>query len=808
MNRDQRQPPARGPQGRGAPSSNNNNGRKRGAGPFDEFESPSFWTTPVIVGSGFLLLTFCIAVIALVGAGIVFHEMPDISGVDTLTNKLRGVHAKHFRLYFQRNAVFGYNLTVTGTIFSQGGVVITNGPIPGSGYLINNKRSVQSAGAGAYDPTADEIALLRSEDPSRSARAIPPQYRPKPRYRGLNILDDSNITMAGGDIVGVGSIYANQIVQSFNATAAFINDTALQVGRAIGFLPNGSIGVGFADTPLAREPLVNEALNLATTQGNLLQLVRFNEDAFAFLYQSSAGGDVLARSGIIDPVTNRPTYTGSTQVLAPLTLTTFRACSFEAADGTGANTVAIVYLVPGTGLLAQVCDLSNANASACYSAPVLMQVDNSTVIQSIACQVHAADVGTNSPRRWISVAFTNTVAGFVFSQRFNASVSAVTPSDARTANRQIGLVTDLTNVSTSNDLANQPNGAIDIEYLMPGYIVVAWRTGTSLTEGRLEVEYINATALTMDLATRAPFSFVTPADNINANSWVFDMSPGVPSPSSGIAAIFTAFNIGESITGYLQTTFLQTPVSPATTFGPTPWVYVERSEFAPNVNSLFAFNSAGTLSVSAVCSSQAVITYSTASGYVEPQQALSVLASVKSNQTCIATQSCVALSTPAVLSLKSAYLLQTVWNSLARSAFDCAPGGFTPFFSAFTVLSDFDNVNSSVYLGVGVAGTYSISYAPLDVPRTASGIITGVFPEQGLVTYQSGGSINVCDANIQIDGLTCPFEAAAPVYACYDGSLSFSPYCTSGNVQAPAQLIGQLNPGPNGSWFLSIQAGL
>ena len=762
---------------------------------------------PVIIGVGALLVLIVYGALI----GVLWNEE------DTTDIRLSGIHVKNHRIFISRNVVAVYNLTTRGLSVLQGGQIIGSPTIPGSGYLIVNKRSV--SGNNHYigdldfeiiEEDADQYLVAHPEEhimKELSKRAIQ-TYRPESKYSGITFLDQSNITMNGGSIVNVANLYATNIFGSIrggvNETTAS-NLTTLDIGLFFGPLPNGSIALGYAPIPTAGTPLINQIYELKEDDVDELELVRFNEEDFAFVYSNGSLSPLYTIAGALDPVTNRATYTQPGKILnTGVASLQMRACSFEGPTGLGANVIAVVYQSNIDGnLYARVCDLSVPTAPVCGPSTNVSTgdaavngvyvVDGSPVLNDMTCLIHPDDeLVAPTTLRWVVISYTSGTGGWKMAIQLNADVTVALPGTIpRTPPVLVGIVNNLTDVSTSTDLANTGQNSIQVTAIpeVGGYFVVTWKTESELQAGKTEVDYIDTTGPVLVLTTRSPLEFLTVYQNAGDDDWVFRTTVGLRDATTGHNKIYIGYNIEYSNFGRLVMIELATPV-PSGTFATSPWFYQEVSEFASDLNALDGTNDASTLSVAAVCTDQVLVTYAGASTFLLPQSGITVLVNTATDQSCISLNSCVTVSSEALITNIFPYLLTTVWGSIAQSTFDCSDTGLTPFLSAVAIINGYNQYNSSLFIAPGLAGRVTVSYAPYDVPRQVTGIITGVYENITTATTQTGGSVNVCSFPYTIDGIACPFEAPAPVYACPGGYPTFSPYCTSSNARSPGPLVG------------------
>ena len=779
----------------------------------DEYGDPTpgtnyFWT--------FLaLLQWAILIFLLIGAIWFYVRLPQETHYDAI---LQGIHTKHHRLFIQRNMVSIYNHTIVGLAVLQGGLLIGSPTIPGSGLLIVNKRNA----VGQLVPL-DHLAEHVVEETEEHLYVHDPEgihktdmrkrgiqaYSPASLYSGINIRDQSNIAMNGGDILGVDNIVATSIsanVQS-QKNGSSAQAAEIQVGMAVGFQINGTLGLGFAPNPGSRAPIVEQEYYLDSDDEDSFTAVRFNEQKFATIYRNSTGGPLLAIVGTLD-ANNYATYQGGASSIlldAGVVGHDLQACSLEAEDGTGASTVLIVYKSAiDQDLYARVCDLSVPTAPVCGPSTnvstgdagvngVYVYAAANIALQSLTCLVHPTD-GATTTKRWFVVAWTDSVSGLEMAQQIDANVALPLPNTTVvTATRIVGIVDNLTDTSTSTDLANIGKGAIEVERLQGGNFVTAWRTGTFLTEGKYEIDYINVTALVLQLVSRSPTLFVNAYDNLADADWQFDISVSQREPyllGGEKQTIFVAYNVGPSSYGLLFFSTLAVPANVASPVGSSPWITSGRVQFSNDVNPLYtyAFPGSAGIFVEGVCANQAIVSFVTG-GVGVPQWGYTVLVNMAPTQACIDTGACGAVSTRVPYSSGIPYLSFTLWRTLASDSFDCE-ASLTPFVTTYASYVDEDYFNSTINVSPGVVGEYTVSYAPLDRPRQVAGVVSAVYVTEELVSYVSTGEINVCDTMYTVDGRMCPFEAPAPVYACSSGLLTFSPYCADTDVNSPGQLVG------------------
>lgn len=777
-----------------------------------ENESWSGW-----LNTGLAVLQWGLLGFVLVACFWFYVRLPTEGHQDVI---LQGFHTKHHRLFIGRNMVNLYNHTTLGLAVFQGGLLIGSPTIPGSGLLIVNKRS---AGGQLHDLSQfdgkivdeNDTHLMVHDEDGVFARAMRKRgvqaYTPESLYSGINIRDDSNIAMAGGDILGVNTITAQTIVGNVRSQK---NGTSAQVaqierGMAVGFQINGSLGLGFAPNPEALGPLVMQEfyLNTGGTDDGLAS-VRFNEQKFAVLRQNASGGPVLAIVGTLD-ANNRATYQGGAAsiVLPAGTLgADMRACSFEEEDGTGASVVLVVYKSAiDNNLYARVCDLSVPNAPVCGPSTNVSTGDagvngvyvysaSGIKLQSLTCLTHPAD-GSLTTKRWFVVAWTDSVSGHVMAQQIQANVALPLPNvTVATAVRKVGIVNNLTDVSTSNDLAGSPKGYIAVERLQGPNFVTAWRTDVDHSEGKFEVDYINATSLTIELASRSATPFVATYENLADAYWSFDISVSQREAyllGGEKQSIFLAYNVGPSTYGQLFFATLEVPANAADVVGSNPWIVSSTLEFSDDINPIYtyAFPSSASITVEGICSNQAVVSY--VSGGVGVSQAgFTVLVNLAPTQACIAGSVCGSITPRVPFTASVPYLTATMWRTLASDGFDCSSSALTSFVTVSALYVDVDYHNTTIYAAPGVAGEYTVSYAPLDTPRQVVGIASEVYDAEGVVSYVTTGEIDICDTAYTVDGRSCPFEAPAPVFACPSGHLTFSPYCADTSVNSPGQLVG------------------
>lgn len=773
----------------------------------------SWWST----GSwGLAILQWGILAFLLIGGIWFFTQVPDYSRLEIV---LEGVHTKDHRIYIQRNMVNIYNHTTLGVAVFQGGLLIGSPTIPGSGYLIVNKRN---AAGKLHDLTGlneriieetDEHLYIHNNDGQAEFEARKrgvQAYSPASLYSGINIRDQSNIAMNGGDILGVDTITAMEIVANVrsqkNASSAQV--AQMEPGMIVGFQLNGSVGLGFAQNPASLPALVKQDWYLDTDDADGLVSVRFNEEKFAVLYQNESGGPVLSIVGTLD-VNNRATYQGSAAsiVLPAGTLgTDMLACSFEEEDGTGANVVLVVYKSAiDNDLYARVCDLSVPTAPVCGPSTNVSTGDAGTngvyiyaasniVLQSLTCLTHPSD-GALTTQRWFVVAWTDSASGHMMAQQIQANVALPLPvTTVVTAPRTVGIVDNLTDVSTSNDLANSGKNTIAVDRLQGPNFVTAWRTGLSQDEGKFEVDFINVTSLTIELASRSATPFVTTFDNLADAFWEWDISVSQREPhllGGEKQTIFIVYNIGPSAYGQLFFSTLEVPAVDADVVDSDPWIVDGTVQFSNKVNPLYTYSfpaSAG-LMVEGICSNQALVSY-VSGGVGIAQSGYVVLVNMAPTQACVDGGLCASVSTPVPYSNGAPYLATILWRTLASDGFDCSSSALSSFVTVYASYVDVDYYNTSIRVATGVAGEYTVSFAPLDTPRQVVGVISAVYEDEGLVSYITTGEINLCATTYKIDGRPCPFEAPAAVYSCPSGLPTFSLYCADTDVNSPGQLVG------------------
>lgn len=783
-------------------------------GEFDEETGEATAGTRILY-TGLALLQWALVIFLVVGAIWFYVRLPQEGHYDVI---LQGIHSKHHRLFIQRNMVNVYNHTTLGLAVFQGGLLIGSPTIPGSGLLIVNKRNA----AGMPVPL-DHLAQYVVEETDEHLYVHDPEgthktdmrkrgiqaYSPASLYSGINIRDQSNIAMNGGDILGVDNIVASSIsanVQSQKNGSSAQADQ-IQVGMVVGFQLNGTLGLGFAPNPGANAPIVEQEYYLNSDDEDSFIAVRFNEQKFATLYRNSTGGPLLAIVGTLD-ANNYATYQGGASSIlldAGVVGRDMQACSLEAEDGTGASTVLIVYKSAiDQDLYARVCDLSVPTAPVCGPSTnvstgdagvngVYVYAASGIALQSLTCLVHPTD-GATTTKRWFVVAWTDSASGLEMAQQIDANVALPLPNTTVvTATRIVGIVDNLTDTSTSTDLANADKGAIEVERLQGGNFVTAWRTGVDHNEGKFEVDYINVTALVLQLVTRSPTQFVNAFDNLAVADWQFDISVSQREPyllGGEKQTIFLAYNIGPSSYGLLFFSTLAVPSNVASPVGSSPWITSGRVQFSNDVNPLYtyAFPTSAGIFVEGVCSNQAIVSFVTG-GVGVPQWGYTVLVNMAPTQACVDTGVCAAVSTRVPFSSGIPYLSYTLWRTLASDSFDCE-ATLTPFVTVYASYVDEDYFNSTINVSPGVAGEYTVSYAPLDRPRQIAGVVSAVYPDEGLVSYVSFGDINLCNTVYKIDGRSCPFEAPGPVYSCSSGLPTFSPYCADTDVNSPGQLLG------------------
>lgn len=768
------------------------------------------------LGYGLAAVQWGLVIFLTVGAIWFYVRLPQEGYQDVI---LQGFHSKHHRLFIQRNMVNVYNHTTLGLAVFQGGLLIGSPTIPGSGLLIVNKRNnvgqmvnLEHLQQHVVEETEDHLYVhdtdgsIKSDVRKRGVDA----YSPVSLYSGINIRDQSNIAMNGGDIIGVDTIVASEIFANVRSqkNASSAQTAQISVGMAVGFQINGSVGLGFAQNPEASEPLVVQSYYLNDDDADQLAAVRFNEQKFAVFYLNASAGALVYKVGTVD-ANNRATYQsgpGSVILNAGVLGTDMFACSLEEEDGTGASTVLVVYKSAiNNALYARVCDLSVPTAPVCGPSTntslgdagvngVLVYSATGIVLQSLTCLTHPSD-GALTTKRWFAVAWTDSVSGLQLAQQIQANVALPLPvSTVATATRIVGIVNNLTDTSTSTDLAGFVEGSIAVERLQGGNFVTFWRTGASHNQGKFEVDYINETALEIQLATRSPVEFVTSYDNLGVETWVFDVSVSQREPyliGGYKQTIYVAYNIGPSVFGELFFSTLAVPASAAAPIGASPWITSGTIEFSNDVNPqyTYSFPNSAQISVEGICSNQALVSY-VSGGVGVAQVGYTVLVNMAPTQACVDAGICGSVSTRAPYSSSVPYLGFTMWRTLASDGFDCSSDSLSTFVTVFSAYADIDYYNTTIFGAPGVAGEYTVSYAPLDTPRQVMGVVSAVYGASEIVSYITTGEINICYTTYTIDGRQCPFEAPAPVYSCPSGHLTFSPYCADADVNSPSQLVG------------------
>lgn len=826
------QPPTRPPPGQGqyndnrAPRHTGGAGygqrRQRGGVTQNEFEAEvqGWFTGPNAVR---WMIAVNVVLVGLIIVGFVgaVYFFTTISATDRLHDVTEGFHTKNHRLFIRRNMVNVYNHTTLGLSVLQGGQLIGSPTIPGSGYLIVNKRSLEQSVAHAEEvPLDDAVEFIQEYDEEHDLFWDPHgelahnmrkrevmAYHPASRYSGITFRDQSNITMNGGDIVGVNDIFARHIYVQDNET---IGSTAnLQVGMAVGSLINGSLGVGFAASPVAGDPLVNQLFNLNAGGNNAFSSARFNNEKFVMLYQPTSGDQLLSIVGTVD-TNNVATYSATGVILDTGVLgTDMQSCSLEAADGTGANVLLVVYRsVIDSNLYARVCDLTVPAVPVCGPSTNVTAGDlglNGVLVfngatnirlNSITCLVHPDD-GASTTMRWFVLGATDNNSGIMMAQKTNANVATALPvTIPRTPTVIVGDVDNLTDVSTSADLANGGKSVMQVDRLTFGYFVIAWRTDANKTNGKVEVNYINTTGPAIQLTTRSPDLWTSSYDNSDNAAMTFDISVSQAQSLlvTQIQMVYVGFSIGQSDFAHMWVGILAVPVAAADAFPTTPWLATQTVEFANDINpqATLSFPQSATFSVESMCLNQVLVSYASGGTGVR-QYGYTVLLNVFPSIPCELNNGCVSVSTRTPFTNTVPYYARTMWRTLASDGFTCDGSDFTQFVTAFTIYDDFAYVNTSIYSAQGVAGEYTVSYGAFDKPRQVTGIATALYANQSLVTVQTGGTVSVCRWPNTIDGYSCPFEAPSPVYACSAGYLTFSPYCTSSNLRSPGQYIGYTN---------------
>lgn len=701
---------------------------------------------------------------------------------------------KEYTLW-QYSGIAAYNLTAGATLASGNGLVLfgsTEEAIPTE--LVTKKRAVM---------TAEGVEEVETVQPSWPVGGI----------RFVN--NDAGIEMDGGNITGATAVYADNVYGDVRARLVGHTGRAIAAGRAVGFLANGSLAEGFSPIPSSEDPIENQDLTLRSASvpfdETFLSVVRFSEYEWAVLYANGTSSQaVFARRISVDPLTNARTYTGPGLVLATGTFFTnrqFKACSLEAADGTGAKHVLISYIdATYESIWGTMCDLSNINAVVCQTGAaaggtLLVHSGLTPKISDMICTVRPAEE-TTPGARWATIAFidsgtvpapsapleaiiaaeslpnnTDTVqsGGWVFNVRFvvPASTPAVYPI-AITPLRQIGAVDNLTDVSTSSDLSNCPN-CIKLHVVNTKYYGVSWRTGVTYSEGKTEVEMLQLPGKTIALTKRWSGLWVTSYDNPDAEELYFFCSSGVLSGTW--LNLYMIFTIGGSNVAIATAVRFDTATL---AFGTTI-----RSHAIANLNPLYALNSDQALSIEGVCANQVVVSYSAISNGMLVGE--SVVVTYEPGLTTSTISAAKRFSNHAV------YIASNSWRALSDSAFSCA-AGLHPFVTVFVTDDRLADSNSTIFAASGLAGSYSMTYAHRDKPERIVGVTTAASEADGTVAYQTSGSLNMCSYIDTSSGAACPYEFPAPVYACSDGEATLYQYCTDSNVYNPAQLLGFTSP--------------
>lgn len=766
------------------------------------------------------VLSTAIAVFALIGVIWFFVRLPGEESEDAFFSRVRFHKGRYF---WRAPMVAMTNYTVLGLNVLQGGMLIGSPTIPGSGYLIVNKRSLKDSNphpeerADLHDVEfveedehnlvfKDPRGVLRENFSKRNVEWILPENGPK--WSGITFTDQSNITMNGGDIVGVNDIYARHLYIAVNETVG--STAGLELGLLVGPLINGSVARGYSPVPVAGETIVQQLFFLNEDDQDGFAVARFNNQRFIMFYLDALNGALQAIVGDVDS-NNEATYSSPAEVLAAGVLgSDMQVCSLEGSDGTGANVAMVVYRSALDGnLYARVCDFTNAGSPTCGPSTNLTSGDlgvngvlvydqaSNIHLNGLACQIHPDD-GASTLQRWFTIGATTNNSGIMMSQQISANVSAALPvSIVRTPTVIVGNVNDLTSVSVSTDLANQGKHQMQLDRLSFGYFVIAWRTNSSHLAGKVEVNYINTTGPAIQLTTRCPQQWVSADLNTDGASWVFDISVSQRGPyllGGEMQVVYIGYAIGQSSFGHLWTSTLGVPLTANAAFPSNPWYEQQLGQFANSVNPIYtyAYPQAATFTVEAMCTSQVLISY-VGPGVSAPQSGYTVLVNAFPNQGCTGSGTCMSISSTAQFTTTLPYYALTAWRTLSSDSFVCDGTDFSQFVTAFVIYDAYSETDTLIKVGLGIAGEYSLGYGPFDVPQYVTGIVTGIYANQSLVTVQNTGNVNVCSWPYTIDGYACPFEKPGPVYACHSGYLSFSQFCAASNTLSPGQYVGYTN---------------
>lgn len=765
-----------------------------------------------ILGSAKGLGTMLMVLVGMIGAGIIcvgfaggviaiYNEANyDISGLEY------GYIAYQKTIYmftylentlFTGSTIANFNVSAVETLVSGNGLVLYGSPddviptVPSS-----KKRSVDGV------ESVDEVEARQES------------YH----IGGIKFVNNPNgsIAMDGGNITGAGWVEVDNISGNVRNLVQGVAGRAISVGEGVGFINDGTLAPGYATVPSDGTPLIEQAYYLVSNsppdQNTFIQEVRFNETDYAIIYRNaSSNGGIFAKRIRVNTTTNQQENLGHGQILAggiAHVSRQFKACSFQRPDGTGMAHVFVAYIdTVFESVWGIQCDLSTVTAPVCQvggtgngTALVFSGLDPH--INSLTCNAVPTQE-TSTSARYPVIAFTdgagtpiNTTesyaiataeslplqttveGGWVFSSRFlvPAATAAVFPIKITTL-RQIGAVSNLTDVSTSQDLAS----CINCIYLSPAsgaYYSLAWRSNPAdPTSGQTEIESVVAAPSVqpdLTLVTRWAGYWINAYDNPSNDGYEAFAATGIP--SGDWMNIYFGFSIGDS-TAVIATAVRYNIVTLA--YGTSL-----RTKVAIDAQAVTGSSAFISLAADGVCSNRLVVSYSA-----------STPRGIHGKSVVVAYESTLlysSVSSGAIYSNSAPYVASVVWNTYGASAFTCT--GLIPFATMFVTTDEISETNTTVFLATGYVATQALTYSSPTEADTVVGVaVTSAAAAGDTFLYQAYGEINMCDYIDTTRGVSCPYELPAPVYVCNNGAPTFSPYCTVSSVASPAQRIGFTN---------------
>jgi hypothetical protein len=671
--------------------------------------------------------------------------------------------------------------------------------------------NMENGGGIQFYPVAPPLHLKRSADVVLPSAG---QYGIHFHNGAAGIID-----MDGGDIVNVNELQADTIIGTVSSRYNASTSDNIAPGLAVGLLLNGSLGVGFSTNPNGGEPIYSQSQTLLLLPQNskLISQARLSLTQAVQAWMDDDDGGIQAVVTTVDLATNVSTNSDPVTIL-PAGQFLLRAFFIVALGNTAGDSLTSALLVwvhnaASANIYARVIDFANPAAPVFQDpfAPTslgfaaLKNID--AFLQSATVVDHTHAVGEAASSRWVVIAFSdfagnnsavpltpnetttgtpvyaNVNGGWVygFNVIANASATPTWPLNHTTLH-QIGQVYGATDVSTSADLAGNCEQCIKLAHSTGSQYTVSWRTNSSLQTIQVEVEQLFLPERVLNLTTGGRFAgYVLPNEqNPSGEDYLWDTSVGQPD-SNGVQYYHAGYTIAADQTGHLFTLRI---VNGAAT---SDWA---RTAIGNDVQYPYSFFGGVLISLSATCGDRVIVTYTTS--LYGQQSTVSVLMSGMTPSECGVTGGCM-LETPAAsLAGIEAYVALTTWQTLGDGNFPCT--GLSPFFSAFGEEDQYVEDNTTIYATAGTVGSYTITYASSVASKYVIGVSTGYTNlTTGLVEVQTSGSLNLCQLPFGVLGRVCPYESPFYVYACPNGSLTWSKFCNDPTAMSPGPLLGLAN---------------